>query len=199
VLNLSPDKEKVFQEIFRVLRPGGELYFSDIFADRRIPKSLTADPVLRGECLGGALYVEDFRRLLIKSGCPDYRVVSTRPLRIGNRELEEKIGMVGFSSDTVRAFKLPLEDRCEDYGQVAFYLGTIPGIPHGFPLDDHHHFQTHRPMLVCGNTADMLSLTRYSDHFRIEGDKSTHFGLFECNPSRVVGGDVTASNMGSCC
>ncbi len=37
VINLSPDKESVFSEIFRVLKPGGELYFSDIFADRRLP------------------------------------------------------------------------------------------------------------------------------------------------------------------
>lgn len=199
VLNLSPNKERVFQEIFRVLRQGGELYFADIFADRRIPNSLAADPVLRGECLGGALYVEDFRRLLINIGSPDYRVVSTRPLQIGNRELEEKIGMVGFTSDTIRAFKVPLEDRCEDYGQVAFYLGTIAGMPHGFSLDDHHHFETNRPMLVCGNTAEMLSGSRYSSHFRIEGDKRTHFGLFECKPSRVVGGESTSSNMGNCC
>jgi arsenite methyltransferase len=56
VINLSPDKARVFDEIHRVLRPGGELYFADVFADRRIPARLTDDPVLRGECLGGALY-----------------------------------------------------------------------------------------------------------------------------------------------
>ena len=62
VINLSPDKQAVFSEIFRVLKPGGELYFSDIFTGRRLPEYLKDDPVLYGECLAGALYREDFRR-----------------------------------------------------------------------------------------------------------------------------------------
>lgn len=41
VVNLSGHKEQVFSEIWRVLKPGGELYFSDMFADRRIPHHLT--------------------------------------------------------------------------------------------------------------------------------------------------------------
>jgi arsenite methyltransferase len=49
VLNLAADKEAVFREIFRVLKPGGELYFSDIYADRRIPDALQRDKVLWGE------------------------------------------------------------------------------------------------------------------------------------------------------
>jgi len=197
VINLSPDKESVFREIFRVLKPGGELYFSDVFADRRIPSVLRDDPVLHGECLSGALYIEDFRRLLAGVGCPDYRKTSEAVVTIDNPEIEARIGFASFSSITVRAFKLDaLEDICEDFGQVAVYNGTIEGHPHHFDLDDHHRFYTGKPMLVCGNTAAMVAETRFGSHFSVTGDRTTHFGAFDCQPA---GQDRPGSTGGSCC
>ena len=156
VINLSPDKRSVFNEIFRILKPGGELYFSDIFAGRRIPQTLQQDRVMRGECLGGALYIEDFRRLLQDVGIADYRVVKNRRLTLDDTELAAKAGMIDFYSMTIRAFKVPLEDICENYGHVAYYQGSIAEHPHAFVLDDHHEFQTGLPYPVCGTTANML-------------------------------------------
>ena len=197
VLNLSTDKEATYREIFRVLKPGGELFIADVFADRRVPETLRQDPVLYGECLSGALYTEDFRRLLLRLGINDYRVLSSRRLTINNAEIEEKVGNIGFYSLTVRAFKLDIEDKCEDHGQVATYLGTIPGQPHQFVLDDHHTFETGRPMLVCGNTAAMVADTRYGSHFRVLGDTSQHFGLFDRGTAPVV---ASADALpGGCC
>ena len=199
VLNLSPDKEAVFSEVFRVLKPGGELYFSDVFAGRRIASELFADSVLHGECLAGAMYLEDFRRLLRRAGCLDYRVISSRPIDLGSPEIEAKIGMVDFYSVTVRAFKLgDLEDLCEDYGQVAVYHGTVPEWPHHFDLDDHHHLLTHKPMLVCGNTASMLLNTRYAPHFTVHGGRAEHFGPFDCAPGQGSCRQSAAEGS-SCC
>lgn len=187
VINLAPDKERVFGEILRVLRPGGELYFSDIFADRRLPAEWRDDRVLLGECLAGAMYAEDFRRLLLSLGIPDYRIVVRRALAIGNEDVREQVGPTRFTSLTIRAFKLDsLEDRCEDYGQVAVYRGTIAHAPHSFTLDDHHEFVTDKPMLVCGNTAAMLAETRYAPHFRVQGDRTRHYGSFQCGSNSNV-------------
>ncbi len=197
VLNLSPDKPRVFSEIFRVLKPGGELYFSDVFADRRVPAALAADPVLLGECLGGALYHEDFRRLIAVSGCHDARNVSSAPLEINNPGLEKQLGLIAFRSSTIRAFKLDLEDRCEDFGQAAVYRGSMPEHSHAFDLDDHHRFETGKAVAVCGNTADMLSHTRYARHFRVIGDKTTHYGLFDCVPKATATAGETV--VPSCC
>lgn len=194
VLNLCADKSRAFAEAWRVLKPGGELYFSDVYANRRIPAELRTDPVLLGECLGGALYWEDFRRLMLQVGCADPRILARSPVPLLDAEIEARIGMVGFTSVTVRAFKLDLEDRCEDYGQVATYLGGMEGAEHAFVLDDHHRFERGRPMLVCGNTADMLQGTRYARWFKIDGDKKNHFGLFDCAPESS--GDEAAA---ACC
>jgi arsenite methyltransferase len=195
VANLSPNKPKLFSEIMRVLKPGGELYFSDVFADKRVPLELQRDPVLLGECLGGAIYKEDFRRILQLAGCADARVLKSTPIELLDVDVVRKIGHISFTSLTVRAFKLALEDRCEDFGQVATYLGTIPEFVHAFDLDDHHHFITGKPMLVCGNTADMLSATRYAKHFRHMGAKTTHFGLFDCGPTPLA----APVNGAACC
>jgi SAM-dependent methyltransferase len=197
VINLSPQKQRVFSEIFRVLKPGGELYFSDVFAGRRVPSELQNDPILMEECMGGAMYLEDFRRLLRGLGCLDYRVVSKKRIAIGNTEVEKRAGMVDFYSMTVRAFKLAgLEDICEDYGQVAYYIGTIPEHPWSFSLDDHHTFLTDKPMLVCGNTAAMVEETRFGKHFRVVGDRSVHYGPFDCS-----GGPENKDSCagGTCC
>jgi len=200
VINLSPEKRKVFSEIFRVLKPGGELYFADVFADRRIPDDVKNDPVLYGECLGGAMYIEDFRRMLKDLGCLDVRYMSKRVITIDDPKVAEKTGNIVFCSVTVRAFKLDsLEDICEDYGQVAYYQGTIPGMPHQFVLDDHHVFCTGKPMLVCGNTASMLTNTRFGKHFKIVGDKTRHFGPFPCGPTPIAPKADGVKTGGSCC
>lgn len=196
VLNLARDKQRVFKEIFRVLKPGGELYFSDVFADRRLPAAWLEDAELLGECLAGALYLEDFRRLLSRCGCPDARLVSRSNLTISNETLLAKTGDTRFYSCTVRAFKLPLEDRCEDFGQVATYLGTMPEHRHHYIFDDHHVFSTGKPLLVCGNTADMLQSSRYGRHFRVTGDKSRHFGLFDC---ALTGSGTAGAGPGAGC
>ena len=197
VLNLAPDKEPVFREIARVLRPGGELYVSDVFADRRLPAAVREDPVLVGECLGGALYTEDFRRLMARLGWADVRTVSESPLTVEDGVLRDKLGAARFVSRTVRAFKLPdhVEDTCEDYGQVATYRGGVEGQRDAFVLDDHHTFEVGRPVSVCGNTAAMLQETRFAPFFDVAGDRSVHYGLFDCAPAPAA----TGGGAAACC
>lgn len=180
VINLSPFKEQVFREVWRVLKEGGELYFSDVFADRRMTDEQQNDPVLRSECIGGAMYIEDFRRLMRKVGWEDFRYTASHVKHVDDEELAAKVEGITFFSRTVRAFKLPglLEDLCEQYNQKATYLGTIPGMNQYFDLDDHHRFYTDVPLDVCGNSCAMVENTRFGKAFSIEGDRSVHYGPF---------------------
>ncbi|TXD39805.1 methyltransferase domain-containing protein [Lujinxingia vulgaris] len=187
VVNLSPRKDLVLTEAYRALKPGGELYFSDVFVDRRLPEAIANDPLLHAECLGGALYQFDFETLAKTTGFSDPRVVSTSPITINNPEIIAKVGLASFVSVTYRLFKLDgLDAQCEDYGQSATYLGGVEGAERLFWLDDHHAFEAGRPERVCGNTAAMLASTRFADFFEVRGCRQTHYGAFACGPTMAA-------------
>ena len=93
-------------EIYRVLKPGGEFYFSDVFVDRRLPDKIAFDPLLHSECLGGAMYIRDFIIMAKKTGFKDPRVLTSAPITIRNNDIETTVGMAKFSSITYRLFKL---------------------------------------------------------------------------------------------
>lgn len=200
VINLAMDKQKVLNDAFRLLKPGGELYFSDVYSDRRVPQDLQKDPVLWGECLSGALYWNDFLNFAKKAGFTDPRAVENKPITIDNKTLEEKVGLVRFFSVTYRLFKLEgLESDCEDYGQAVAYKGSIEGEGAAFDLDDHHHFPAGKIMTVCGNTYKMLNETRFKKHFDFYGNWGTHYGIFEGCGGSMPFSTTTESGEAPCC
>ncbi|MGB5136584.1 MAG: methyltransferase domain-containing protein [Prochlorococcaceae cyanobacterium] len=194
VVNLSADKLAVLEGVRRLLRPGGEFFFADVYADRRVPEALRHDPVLYGECLSGALYWNDFVRLARQAGFADPRLVSDRPLEITDAELAARTGAIRFFSATYRLFHLPeLEDACEDHGQAVIYHGTIAEHPHALPFDKHHWIEADKVLPVCGNTFRMLAESRLAPHFSFIGDFSRHYGLFEgCGTAIPFDGAATA-------
>jgi len=200
VINLVPDKVAVLREARRLLKAGGELYFSDVYSDRRVPAALAADPVLYGECLGGALYWNDFLRLAREAGFADPRLVEDRPLAIRNPELQTRLGDLRFYSATYRLFKLDdLEPDCEDYGQAVCYRGSVPHHPHRLVLDKHHQLETGRMFPLCGNSWRMLHDSRFRQHFDFFGDFSRHYGLFPGNGGGLPFEGGTAADEGAGC
>jgi len=68
VINLSPDKEQVYREAFRVLKPGGRLAISDVVAIKPIPKAVRDDMDQHSGCVSGALQVCKLERILQDTG-----------------------------------------------------------------------------------------------------------------------------------
>jgi arsenite methyltransferase len=201
VVNLSPDKPAVLKGAFDLLKPGGEFYFSDVYADRRLSDDIRNDPVLFGECLGGALYWNDFHNLAKQAGFLDPRLVESRPLGVTDEKLAAKLGPAKFFSATYRLFKLAdLESHCEDYGQAVIYKGGIPHHEDVFALDGHHVIEKGKVFPVCGNTWRMLRDTRFREHFDFIGDFSRHYGIYAgCGTAMPYETQTTGATGGSCC
>ncbi len=202
VINLVADKGAVFRAAHRLLKPGGELYFSDVYADRRVPEALKHDSVLHGECLSGALYWNDFLALAKAAGFADPRLVTDRPLGIDDPAIAAMVEGITFFSATWRLFKLDgLEPECEDYGQAVVYRGSLAGHPNRFVLDKHHVIETGRIFPICGNSWKMLAETRFAPHFAFIGDFSRHYGIFAgCGTTLPFDtGAAPAAAAASCC
>jgi len=75
VLNLSPDKPRVVNEIVRVLKPGGRLFLADVVVQRELSLKSRSNPDLWAACVGGALTEGEFFDLFAQAGLVDARVV----------------------------------------------------------------------------------------------------------------------------
>lgn len=202
VINLCEDKAAVLKHAYNLLKPGGEMYFSDVYADRRMPEHLRRDPVLYGECLSGAFYWNDFHCTAKQCGFLDPRLVEDSTIEINNPELEAKAAGIRFFSATYRLFKINgLEPACEDYGQAVIYRGSEPHNPELFVLDKHHVIEAGKVFPVCGNTYRMLHDSRLKPHFDFIGSWDKHFGIFAgCGTELPFDEVVTeVSGGGGCC
>ncbi len=103
VINLAPEKGRVYREAFRVLRPGGQLAVSDVVATRPITPEERADPSLWSSCSSGALEASQVKSLLRRAGFTDIRV----NLRIPEKSPDSLKGQASLSvvSADIRASK----------------------------------------------------------------------------------------------
>jgi SAM-dependent methyltransferase len=74
VINLSPDKKRVFSEAFRVLKNGGRLAISDVVASTELPQEIRDDLQLYSGCMAGASHIDELEQILADSGFTDIRI-----------------------------------------------------------------------------------------------------------------------------
>ncbi|HOJ86637.1 MAG TPA: methyltransferase domain-containing protein [Elusimicrobiales bacterium] len=78
VINLSPDKKKVFEEIYRILKPGAEMVVSDIVLDKKLPEKLKNNKDLYSACLSGALLKKDYLSTIKKAGFKNLKILVSK-------------------------------------------------------------------------------------------------------------------------
>lgn len=79
VINLAPDKEKVFKEAYRVLKTGGRLMVSDVVLVKPLPEELLNDKDLLIGCVSGAILKEDYLNLMKQAGFNDITIHKETP------------------------------------------------------------------------------------------------------------------------
>ena len=96
VINLSPDKAKVFSEAFRVLKPGGKLAVSDIVTDGPLPEAIKKSMSAWAGCIAGALDIKDYRAAMESAGLTN---ISVTPTYFDDSMIDEAISDLGTSID----------------------------------------------------------------------------------------------------
>ncbi|KAJ1744350.1 hypothetical protein LPJ68_000030 [Coemansia sp. RSA 1086] len=158
VVNLSPNKRQVFSSVFDALRVGGEFHFSDMYADQTIPESLRQHKMLHGEGLSGALFTNEFERIVTDIGFYFPRILTITPVKVYDPQLKQLVGDIKYFSITYRLFKLSEQTEHDDknIGYVATYLGTIIGHEDKYVLDIDNTFERNVPVHVSGSTGRIL-------------------------------------------
>ncbi|XP_061228373.1 arsenite methyltransferase, partial [Neopsephotus bourkii] len=166
VINLAPDKRAVLQEAYRVLKPGGEMYFSDVYASQCLSETIRKHRVLWGECLAGALYWKDLYSIAEEVGFSPPCLVTASPITIGDKELESIVGDCCFASATFRLFKVPGSSRAGP-GRVT-YNGGIVGHERELVFDANFTFKEGEVVDVDAEMAAILRSSRFADKFLIQ-------------------------------
>jgi MoaA/NifB/PqqE/SkfB family radical SAM enzyme/SAM-dependent methyltransferase len=175
VVNLSPDKPRVFEEMWRILKDHGRIVVSDIVGETDVPPHLKVNPELWGECLVGALAEEQVLARLERAGFYGLTVLK--------KTYWKDVEGYPFYSITVQGFKYEKAAGCVYKGHRVVYLG--PG--KAFVDEEGHLFSRNEPCEVCTDTVAKLSRAPYQ----------AMFAMLEPGAERA--GYACCSTEGGCC
>jgi arsenite methyltransferase len=169
VLNLSPDKKRVFSEMWRVLRNHGRMVVADIVSAEEVPAHQRRDPRLWGECISGALTEEEFLAYLERAGFYGLSVTA--------KTFWKEVEGHAFWSVTVRGYKFEKQEGCVYQGQRAIYTGPFKGVTD----EEGHFFPRGVPVEICTDTAAKLRKLPYQGMFVLTEPDGTEPSEYSCS------------------
>ena len=151
------------KEMYRVLKPRGRLVLSDPTCETAMPATLQNDEQLRALCLGGALPLNDYIRMITDIGFGTIEIRAKRPYRILDPVHYATDKLIYIESVEVCAIKdpMPLDGPCVFTGKTAIYYGS----EESFDDEKGHVLLPNKPMAVCDKTAENLKNLSRSDIF----------------------------------
>ncbi|MCU7934933.1 MAG: methyltransferase domain-containing protein [Candidatus Thiodiazotropha sp. (ex Dulcina madagascariensis)] len=153
VLNLSPDKDKVFGEINRILADNGKVVISDIVSDRDIAEEDQQNEQLWSECYTGAMSVSKLLDAFSESGF------------VGLTQLDEKpwkeVAGYSLGSLTLEAYKPPAYRTSDEKSNLAIYLGPYVAVKD----EEGNEYGRFKPVAISSAAAERLKLTPYLESF----------------------------------
>lgn len=196
VLNLvrPEDKERLFQEMFRVLKRGGRVAVSDIVADEDVPTHLQNDPDLWSGCISGAFREDLFLEAFDRAGFYGMEIVKRdeKPWRV--------VEGIEFRSVTVVAYK-GRQGPCMERNQAVVYKGPWKKVVD----DDGHVLERGSRMAVCDKTFQIYNREPYKqDIISVESRKEIELNNateFDCrrnakrHPRETKGMDYDATDV----
>jgi len=157
VINLAPDKRRVFREMFRVAKPGGRFTISDIVSDQTVPQYLVHDADKWGDCLSGALTLSDYIGGLMEAGFLTIHLVKFSPWQV--------IDGIHFFSVTLTGYKLPAS-----FSEPMVRYATLRG-PFSRVVDERGTgYQRGIPQPIGRDTALLLSQSPLASYFILSQD-----------------------------
>ena len=200
--NLAVDKATAYREMYRVLKPGRKLSFSDVVSYAPIPHLLRKNQQAWADCVAGVLSFQELQQLLAGSGFHGVRLVTDYLWREGSEIIERyfsgqhlsavhrrSLEQVKLYSVTVDAFK-PVVDpggECYFLGQHALFHG--PGAAFHLDDDPDHVFTAGEMKEVCEKTATILNRSPLRAISPCSSRPAT-FSLDSASPTSVARSDL---------
>ena len=152
VINLAPDKRKVFQEMYRVAKSGGRFTISDIVSDQTVPQYLVHDAQKWGDCLSGALTLTDYMSGMTAAGFLGIHLVKSSPWHV--------IDGIHFFSVTLTGYKLPLAPTTSSV-QYATLRGPFSRVV----VEGGATYRRGIPQPITSDETLLLSTAAFAEHF----------------------------------